>query len=209
VAGCATETPAGTPLTVVPRPTVTVGPEPTLPLARAVTPVPSPEAGAAVAASGGQTMVLHSSAFVAGGLLPAAYTCDGSAGSPPLEWMGVPPSARAFALIEQDADTTSGGQSFTHWLLYNLPAAIMKLDAGVPPRALLLNGGQQGLNGQHTIGYAAACPTRGDPPHHISFELYALDGYLTLATGASTDDVRAALPGHTVGQARLALTVQR
>ncbi|HEY0580957.1 MAG TPA: YbhB/YbcL family Raf kinase inhibitor-like protein [Chloroflexota bacterium] len=208
MAACTTDTPAGTTLTAVPRPTVTVGPEPTLPLARAVTPVPSPEAGA-VAASGGQTMVLHSAAFVAGGLLPAAYTCDGSAGSPPLEWMGVPASARAFALIEQDADTTSGGQSFTHWLLYNLPAGITRLDAGVPPRALLVNGGQQGVNGQHTIGYAAACPTKGDPPHHFSFELYALDGYLTLETGASTDEVRAALPAHTVGQATLALTVQR
>jgi Raf kinase inhibitor-like YbhB/YbcL family protein len=97
----------------------------------------------------------------------------------------------------------------TLWLLYNLPAAITKLDAGVPPRPLLVNGAQQGVNGQNTIGYAAACPNKGDPPHHFTFELYALDGYMTLETGAAFDEVRAALPGHTVGQATLPLTVQR
>ena len=35
-------------------------------------------------------MIIMSSAFQEGGMIPAKYTCDGQDVSPPLSWNGVP-----------------------------------------------------------------------------------------------------------------------
>jgi Raf kinase inhibitor-like YbhB/YbcL family protein len=177
-------------------------------------PLASPSASAAAlpAASGGagfQPFALQSTAFTDGAALPADFTCDGGGHSPPLAWSGAPTGTAAYALIEQDADTKSGAQPFTQWLVYNMPLAVTQLTAGVPPSPLLANGSQQGTNDGHTIGYLGACPDAGQPAHHLTFALFAQDGYVTLETGATSDDVQAALKGHTLGQTQLTAVVQR
>lgn len=187
------------------------GPTPSLPLARAI---PSPSSAAAVNGTTGQLaapqpFALQSSAFTSGGNLPAQYTCDGAGESPPLAWSGVPPGTAAFSLVEQDMDVKVGAEPFTQWLVYNMPRAVNMLGAGVPGRPLLTNGSQQGKNSHQTIGYASPCPATGEPPHHLTFQLYAQDGYVTLETGASLDAVRSALAGHVVAQAQLDVTVAR
>src|SRR5215471_20629120 len=63
---------------------------------------------------------LTSSAFADGQMIPRQYTCDGINVSPPLEWSGVPKSARTIAIISDDPDAPSG--TWVHWVLYNLPA---------------------------------------------------------------------------------------
>src|SRR2546429_4551576 len=63
---------------------------------------------------------LVSSAFKEGETIPRQYTCDGVNISPPLEWSGVPKSAKTIAIIAEDPDAPSG--TYTHWVLYNLPA---------------------------------------------------------------------------------------
>jgi len=190
------------------------GPTPSLPLARAVTPAPTVEEGVSYTpvAKGApvSSLLLTSAAFGPGGALPGEYSCDGNGGSPPLTWSGVPRGTRALSLVEEDADVSaSGNRPFTQWLLYNLPAGVTQLDAGVQPKALLANGAQQGLNSGQTIGYAGACPNHGDPPHHYTFQLYAQNDYLILATGATPDEVHTALNGHVIAQAQLTVTLQR
>jgi len=202
--------PAPTPTLVAPPPTPT-GPTPSLPLARAI---PSPSAvvaGVTQAGFGGQPFVLQSSAFTDGGALPPEYTCDGGGQAPPLAWSGAPPTTAAYALVEEDADSSAASASgpYVQWLVYNMPISVNQLAAGTPPRPLLNNGAQQGLNSNQTVGYLGACPNSGEPPHHFSFTLFALDGFVTLETGAAYESVHDALMGHTIGQTQLTATLQR
>ncbi|HEX8968224.1 MAG TPA: YbhB/YbcL family Raf kinase inhibitor-like protein [Chloroflexota bacterium] len=212
-AGCsAPATPAETPIpTPASRPTPS-GPTPSLPLARPVTPSPAVSPG--LVASGQQTatarvFALQSSAFVDGAALPVDYTCDGAGQSPPLAWSGAPPGTTAYALIELDTDASTASEPVTQWLLYNMPRTVTQLAAGVPPRPLLTNGSQQGLNSHQSVGYSSPCPDKGGTTHRVTFDLFAQDGYVTLETGAAVDAVRDALAGHTLSQAQLTATVQR
>src|SRR5262245_19948964 len=54
------------------------------------------------------TISLRSPAISGGGMIPREYTCDGSDRSPPLQWSGVPDSARSLALICDDPDAPMG-----------------------------------------------------------------------------------------------------
>jgi Raf kinase inhibitor-like YbhB/YbcL family protein len=149
---------------------------------------------------------LQSSAFTAGGNLPTEFSCDAPGGgqSPPLSWSGAPATAKAFALVDQDPDAGAGGAAFTHWVVYNIPASVTQLDAGQPAQeAPLANGALQGQNGRRVVGYMGACPPAGGAPHHYTFQLWALDGPLTLPAGATVIALQQAMTGHTVGQTQL------
>jgi Raf kinase inhibitor-like YbhB/YbcL family protein len=126
-------------------------------------------------------------------------------------WSGAPAGSAAYALVVQDMDVKAGNSSepFTNWQLYNMPRLVTQLSAGVPPRPLLTNGSQQGLNDNQMVGYATPCPKAGDAPHHFMFQLFAQDGYVTLETAAPPPAVRDALNGHTLGEAKLTAIVQR
>jgi phosphatidylethanolamine-binding protein (PEBP) family uncharacterized protein len=53
-------------------------------------------------------MEVTSSAFQAGQTIPTKYTCEGADISPPLQWSGVPVSAKGLALICDDPDAPVG-----------------------------------------------------------------------------------------------------
>ncbi|MGE5759140.1 MAG: YbhB/YbcL family Raf kinase inhibitor-like protein [Gemmatimonadota bacterium] len=145
------------------------------------------------------TLVLISSAFVAGAPIPVAYTCDGKNEPPPLTWSGAPPTTRAFALIVDDPDAPAG--TWVHWVLYNLPA-----DAtGVPQNQA---SGVQGKNDFGKTGYGGPCPPPGKP-HRYFFKLYALDGRLSLRPGATKAEVERAMQGHVLAAAELIGTYAR
>jgi hypothetical protein len=77
-----------------------------------------------------QTMQLSSPAFGDGERIPAKYTCDAEDISPPLTWTEPPPHTQAFVLIMDDPDAPGG--TFTHWVLFNLPAATRELAEATP-----------------------------------------------------------------------------
>ena len=174
----------------------------------------APEAGfRPAAASPGASpaalaFALQSAAFSANSPLPGEFTCDGAGRSPPLAWSGAPVGTKAFALVAEDADAASS-DPVTNWVLYNMPLTVNQLAAGVQASPLLSNGAQQGQNSRQTIGYSGACPNKGDPPHHFTFQLFAQDEYITMETGATPAEVKAALTGHVIAQANLTATFQR
>jgi Raf kinase inhibitor-like YbhB/YbcL family protein len=145
------------------------------------------------------TLVLISSAFVAGAPIPAAYTCDGKNEPPPLTWSGAPPTTRAFALIVDDPDAPAG--TWVHWVLYNLPADATGLPLGQAS-------GVQGKNDFGKTGYGGPCPPPGKP-HRYFFKLYALDGRLSLRPGATKVEVERAMQGHVLATAELIGTYAR
>jgi Raf kinase inhibitor-like YbhB/YbcL family protein len=137
--------------------------------------------------------------------MPADYSCAAPNGgvSPPLRWSGAPGTARAYALVDQDADAPPPNGPFTHWVVYNIPSAVTQLDASQPPTPTLPNGALQGLNGRGQVGYLGACPPPGASPHRFTFQLFALDGPLPLQPGVSIAELRTALGGHVVAQTQL------
>jgi len=142
---------------------------------------------------------LTSTAFKEGEAIPRQYTCDGIDISPPLEWTGVPKSAKTIALIADDPDAPSG--RFVHWVLYNLPAENIGLVENVPATDNVKGGGLQGKNGFEKIGYGGPCPPSGT--HRYFFKIYALDNELPLKAGATKAEVEKAMQGHIVAQGQL------
>ncbi len=141
-------------------------------------------------------MTLHSSAFREGETIPRRYTCDGDDRSPDLRWSDAPPTTRSFALIMDDPDAPRG--TFTHWLVWDLPASLAMLPEGAA------GVGQEGTNDFGRSGYGGPCPPRGHGPHRYFFTLYALDvESLRLRAGASRQSLESAMQGHILAQARL------
>jgi Raf kinase inhibitor-like YbhB/YbcL family protein len=152
------------------------------------------------------TMQVTSSAFQAGQTIPAKYTCEGADISPPLEWSGVPASAKSLALICDDPDAPVG--TWLHWVLYDLPVTATELAEKVPPSESLSFGAKQGINDFKRVGYGGPCPPPGKP-HRYCFKLYALDVDLGLKPRATKQELLRAMDGHVLAEAQLMGTYQR
>jgi Raf kinase inhibitor-like YbhB/YbcL family protein len=164
--------------------------------------------GRATTRNGGPTMAfeLTSTGFHQGEAIPARYTADGDNVSPPLKWTDPPAGTRSLALICDDPDAPRG--TFTHWVIFNIPAESREMGEGVPTTATLPNGTLQGKNGFGRVGYGGPSPPAGKP-HRYVFTLYALSLPLDLPAGATKEDVLAALGGQVLGEAQLTGTYAR
>jgi Raf kinase inhibitor-like YbhB/YbcL family protein len=140
--------------------------------------------------------VLSSPAFVAGGDIPRLFTCDGEDIPPHLVWSGAPKDVGSFALIMDDPDAPNG--TFTHWVLFDIPADRTELPSGKTSDAI----GVSGRNSRGQSGYMGPCPPSGT--HRYFFRLFALDvKTLGLSSGASRQQVEHAATAHTTGTAEL------
>ena len=154
----------------------------------------------AVAADGGKATMELTSNSLRDGQVPKEFTCDGADRSPHLAWSGVPAGTKSFALIVSDPDAPVG--TFVHWVLYDLPGTARELAEGLPKQAKLGDGSLQGQNDFSNTGYGGPCPPRGST-HRYFFELYALDGPLSLAPGASRAQVEKTMRGHVLARGEL------
>ncbi len=141
---------------------------------------------------------ISSSSFPNGGDIPKKFTCDGADVSPELSWSEPPVGTQSFALIADDPDAPSG--TWTHWLLFGLPATISTLAEGVNKIDDLPGGERQGRNDFRKIGYNGPCPPPGKA-HRYFFKLYALSSQLNLKPGASKQEVEHAMEGLILGNA--------
>lgn len=149
---------------------------------------------------------LTSPAFTDGGLIPRPQTCDGADRSPPLTWHDPPASTRSFALIADDPDAP--GNTWVHWMLYDLSAEARELPEGVPTSDTLPSAAKQGLNDFHQSGYGGPCPPRG-PAHRYVFSLYALDRATNLSPRATKPQLLEAMQGHILAVVQLMGRYQR
>jgi len=157
-------------------------------------------AASSLEAQTGGAMQLTSASFPNGGTIPKKYTCDGSDVSPALTWSGAPQGTQGFALIADDPDAPVG--TWSHWVLYDLPAGTTSLAESVSKVDAPPGGGQQGKNDFGKTGYGGPCPPPGTP-HRYFFKLYAVDRRLDLKPGARQKEVERALQGHILAQAEL------
>lgn len=143
-------------------------------------------------------MELRSSAFSDNGDLPRKYSCDGANVSPPLEWSGPPQDTKSFALVVDDPDAPGG--TFVHWIAYDIPPAITRLEEGVPARQG--NGGfRQARNDFGKPGYGGACPPKGHGAHRYNFRVCALDAMLGKDADAAPEDILTAIEAHKLDEA--------
>jgi Raf kinase inhibitor-like YbhB/YbcL family protein len=154
-------------------------------------------------------LVIRSAAFPDHGEIPRIHTCQGQDLYPPLEFSGVPPTARSLALVVDDPDAPDPAapkRTYVHWILYDLPADTSGLPAGVSGTHLP-RGTRQGLNDWKRTGYGGPCPPIGR--HRYFFKLYALDTPLGDLGAADKAGLLSAMEGHVVARAELVGTYQK
>lgn len=143
-------------------------------------------------------MELRSSAFFIGNPIPFKYTCDGDNISPSLQWEDPPQGTQSFALILEDPDAPD--KTFTHWILYNLPAECRELPENAT-ESNLPKGTVQGQNDFNQLGFGGPCPPKGT--HRYFFKLFALDQLLDLKSGVSKAAFMQAIEGHILDAAEV------
>jgi len=146
-----------------------------------------------------ENIELTSPAFGEGEMIPAEYTADGRDVSPPLEWSGAGEGTKSYALINDDPDAPMG--TWVHWVVYNLPADVTRLEENVLPEETLANGAHQGTTDFGRIGYGGPAPPSGT--HRYFFKVYALDTMLDLPTGATKSQVESVMEGHILAEGQL------
>jgi len=161
-------------------------------------------------------LIMTSSAWEDGGVIPDKYTqaASATAPSPDLKWSQVPPGTQSFVLLMHDPEPVlqkGSKMDITHWLIWNIPGTASGLPEGVQAGDL--------PDGTHQIslrsnGYMGPGAPPG-PYHHYTFELYALDTKLEVPSGtpqeaaATRTAVVNAMDGHVLGKAVLVARFHR
>ena len=136
------------------------------------------------------SMEITSDAFEDGGQIPSKYTCDGEDISPPLTISDVPESAACLSLVMDDPDAP--GQTFDHWIVWNIAPDTERVKEGEEP---------EGVHGENDFGnlkYGGPCPPSGT--HGYRFKIYALDQNLDLPEGSKKEELEEAMQGHVLAQ---------
>ena len=146
--------------------------------------------------------------------------------SPPLAWANAPEGAQSFAIIVDDPDAVEYEPGIVsprvHWVIWNIPADVTELAEHVATTTEVVAVGpntRQGINDYGVMGWSGPCPppnvisifARDDHvgskktqyPHGYVFTVYALDGELDLAAGATKNDLLAAMDGRVLAAGQL------
>jgi Raf kinase inhibitor-like YbhB/YbcL family protein len=157
-----------------------------------------------------QPLIMTTTAFEDGGVIPDKYTqiAGPAAVSPALSWSQVPAGTQSFVLLMHDPEPVLNKGSkmdITHWLVWNIPATSTGLPEGVPAGELPDGTRQVSLRSNAYMGPGAP----PGPYHHYTFELYALDIKLDVPQGQPAQAAQTriavidAMDGHVLGKAVL------
>ena len=165
---------------------------------------------------GAPPLLMTSTAWEDGGIIPDKYTQKGSpmAPNPELKWSQVPMGTQSFVILMHDPEPVrnkSVKMDITHWLVWNIPATSTGLPEGFPQGEQPDGTRQVSLRMNGYMGPGAG----PGPYHHYTFELYALDTKLDVPQGAfqQAEDIRTAvtnaMEGHVLGKAILVARFHR
>ena len=156
-------------------------------------------------------MVLTISGWPDGTQIPAKFTQAGEQVSPELKWTNVPAGTQSFVvnMLDPDVAVMRGPEAQPHWIVWNIPATSTRLSEGMKAGAEQPDGTRQiSATGPQYRGPGA--PANG-PPHHYTFEVYALDTKIDVSPSTATPAINAALEtraavmnamkGHVLGKA--------
>jgi len=114
---------------------------------------------------------------------------------PGLTWSKGPAATKTYAIIMQDNSLLLRGQPILHWTLFNIPASVTKLDAGMAPA-----GNPAGsAYGPNYLGAAKPYTGPRTPPgpgDDYHFEVFALDTTIPAEAGSDYAAMTKAMAGH-------------
>lgn len=149
---------------------------------------------------------LTSDAFATRGPIPRRYTGDSDDVSPPLEWRHVPEGTRSFAVICHDPDaplvTPGGNYGFVHWVLYNIPGSVTRLEEGTREYT-------SGVHDFGKTGYMGPKPPDGHGVHQYYFWVLAIGEETSLEPGLTLTELLAGIEPAVLGMNRLIGTYER
>lgn len=143
---------------------------------------------------------VRSSAFGNNQQIPKKYTCDGENISPPLSIESVPDEAVSLVLTVDDPDAPGG--TWTHWMVWNIPAQTRVIEEGKLP-----TGAVEGKNSFGNIGYGGPCPP--SETHRYVFKVYALDTKISPKNDISLRQLEDFIKGKTIAEGTLVGTYTR
>jgi Raf kinase inhibitor-like YbhB/YbcL family protein len=159
---------------------------------------PGGGAGGPPRGGGGPPMLVESTAFPDGGVIPLKHSMYGENIQPDFKITGVAPTAQSVAIIFHDLDVAAANNpdDNLHWMAWNIPvnAGVVTMEAGKLP---------DGAVGRGMRGSAAyAGPGAPNTPryHHYVFEFYALNAKLDLPATAGRPELLEAMKGKVVGK---------
>ena len=149
------------------------------------------------------TLELLSDAIDTTGAIDLRHTAYGDNLSPPLHWTPVE-GAGAYAIILEDPDAPIE-KPFVHWLIWNIPGSVASLPEGLPNNDHLISpqGAIQAKNDNGSFGYFGPRPPAGTGVHHYHFQIFALDGPLTLKSDAHIRALVDAMKGRVLADGEL------
>lgn len=156
-------------------------------------------------------MNITSSAFQNGTPIPSKYAYHGVAGgkniSVPLQWEGIPASAKSLAVSIVDPHPVA--KNWVHWFVIDIPPSIQGLPEGASQRSMP-NGCRELLNTYGSLGYGGPEPPKGSGEHPYVITLYALDiPSLRLSEMTTLREFTKALQGKVIATAEITGTFER
>jgi para-nitrobenzyl esterase len=131
-------------------------------------------------------------AFKDGGDIPFENTQYRGNIFPGLSWTKGPEGTSSYVLIMQDNDLIVRGAPILHWTMYNIPASVTKLEAGMTAPPL---GAAYGPNIRGAAHAYMGPRTPPGPKDHYHFQIFALDT-MVVDPGADYAALTKAMDGH-------------
>jgi len=143
-------------------------------------------------AKGGAKLTVTTPAWKDGGDIPYENTQYRGNVFPGLAWTPGPSGTKSYVVIMQDTGAIVRGAPILHWTLYNIPASVMKLDAGMSP-----TGNPPGSSYGPNIR-ASAQPYMGPrtppgPKHPYHLQVFALDTTIPANPAITYDELTGAM----------------
>jgi Raf kinase inhibitor-like YbhB/YbcL family protein len=147
-------------------------------------------------------------------------TCTGANKSPQLTWENAPSGTKSFAITMIDLNAFGPNIPFDHWLVINIPNTVNSVvqDAGNISRVNLPSGASHTPNGaypnfvtnpDYVKAYAGVCPNVGNT-NQYEITVYALNvSKLSVATNATSTEVKAAIKAATISSAKMSVNASR
>ena len=141
-------------------------------------------------------LLIESSAFPDGGIVPDKYSFRGGNTQPDFKISNAPAETQSFAIIFHDIDVAIGGpDDVLHWVAWNIPGTTKEIAEGKLPE-----GSVTGKNMRDNNYMGPGAPP-GPRYHHYVFEFYALNEKLDLPPTASRPELLAAMKGKVIAKA--------
>ena len=150
-------------------------------------------------------IVVESTAFTNGGVIPQAHSCDGNGSSPPFSWSGIPENAAAVAVVIEDGDSPTSAP-MVHLVAWGFAGKDGAVATGGCNRNSKTHGGKPfslGRNGMYALGYTPPDPPPGHGPHHYLIQVYALNQTLEFSSAPGLKQLARSMKGLVIAKGAL------